>query len=74
MTYDAVDRWMHPKCLTNYRIKNRKGFELFVSWQAEGAVKGSEMLDLFLVELLADKKVSQRLNGDHAGATHAISG
>jgi hypothetical protein len=76
MTHDAVDRWMHPKCLTNYRIKNRKGFELLVGWQAEGAVKGGEMFNLFLVDLLADKKkkVSKRLNSDYAEATHAISG
>jgi len=50
---------MHSKCLTNYRIKNRKGFELLIGWHAKGAVRGREMLDLLLVDILADKKVSK---------------
>jgi hypothetical protein len=50
---------VHAKCLAKYGIKHRKGLEFFVGWQAKGAIGVGEILDLFLIELLADNAPSK---------------
>lgn len=58
MSYDTVDRRVNAEGLANYGIEERKGFKLLIGWQAQGAVRVREMLDLFLIERLTKSSVS----------------
>jgi len=52
-----VDRRVNTEGLANYGIEERKGFKLLIGWQAKGAVRVREMLDLFLTERLTKSSV-----------------
>jgi hypothetical protein len=57
VSHDTVDRRVNAEGLANYGIEERKGFKFLVGWQAKGAVRAREMLDLFLIDRLTKSSV-----------------
>ena len=49
VSHDTVDWRVNAEGLANYGIEERKGFKVLIGWQAKGAVRSREMLDLFLI-------------------------
>ena len=68
MYHDRMDGWMDAQCFTNDAVENRKFLHFFVRHGTKRSVRIGEMIQLFLIQGLAENMVNQgrwKRGGNH---------